>query len=54
MYTAKVKGDKRIIEGSYIPNAGTCECKACKFTIEVPKDTSDQDINDLVEKIKWL
>ena len=52
MYTAKIKGDKRIIEGSYIPKGGTCECKACKFTIEVPKDTSDQEIENLINMIR--
>lgn len=52
MYTAKTKGDKRIIEGSYIPNGGTCNCKACKFTIEVPKDTTDEQIKAIIDLIK--
>lgn len=51
-YTAKIKGDKRIVEGSYIPNGFSCKCKSCKFTIEVPKDTTDTQIQEIVNLIK--
>lgn len=51
MYTAKIKGDKKIIEGSYIPKGYDCKCKACKFSIEVPKGTTDEQIKELVDKV---
>lgn len=51
MYTAKTKGDKRIIEGSYIPKGYDCKCKACKFTIEVPKETTDEQVKAIVDLI---
>lgn len=54
MYTVKIKGEKRIIEGSYIPKGHDCQCKSCKFTIEVPVNTNDKEIELLVNKIKTL
>jgi hypothetical protein len=51
MYTAKIVGDKRIIQGSYIPKGHTCKCKACKFTIEVPSDTTDEQVKAIVDLI---
>ncbi len=54
MYTVKTKGDKKIIEGGYIPEGYSCKCKECKFTIEVPVCTTDEQIKGLVEKIKTL
>jgi hypothetical protein len=51
MYTAKILGDKRIIQGSYIPKGHTCKCKSCKFTIEVPKGTTDEHVKAIIELI---
>lgn len=50
-YTAKTKGDKRVVEGYYIPSGHSCKCKACNFTIEVPKCTTDEQIAELVKKV---
>lgn len=54
MYTVKTKGDKKIIEGKYIPKGNTCKCKECSYSIEVPSITSDNQIVMLIEKIKSL
>lgn len=51
MYTAKEVNGKRVIQGEYIPNGHSCKCKSCKFTIEVPKCTTDEQIKELVDKI---
>lgn len=51
MYTAKIVGDKRIIKGDYIPKGNTCKCKACKFTIELPANTTDEQVNEIVRLI---
>lgn len=50
-YTSKTIGDKKIIEGSYVPKGYTCKCKSCKFTIEVPKCTTDEQVNEIVRLI---
>lgn len=50
-YTAKTKGDKRVVEGYYIPSGHSCKCKACNFTIEVPKHTTDEQIKAIVDLI---
>ena len=52
MYTVTIKDGKKIISGTYIPNGGACKCKECKFSIEVPQDTSDVRIGELVNMIR--
>lgn len=51
MYTAKIVGDKRIIQGEYIPKGHTCKCKTCKFTIELPANTTDEQVKAIVDLI---
>lgn len=51
MYTAKIKGDKRIVEGYYIPTGYDCLCKKCTFRIEVPKETTDEQVKEIVKLI---
>ncbi len=51
MYTVKTKGEKKVIEGSYIPNGYECKCKSCKFTIEVPSTSTEEQIRGLVDKV---
>lgn len=52
MYTVTIKDGKKIISGTYIPNDGTCKCKECKFMIEVPQDTSDIRVSQLMEMVR--
>lgn len=52
MYTAKTVGEKRIVKGSYIPEGYSCKCKACNFTIEVPKCTTDEQIKAIIDLIR--
>lgn len=51
MYTVKTKGEKKIIEGRYIAEGYSCKCKECKFTIEVPVCSTDEQIKEIVKLI---
>ena len=51
-YVVKIKGDKKIVTGGYIPKQYSCKCKECKFTIELPSTATDSDIENLVNMIR--
>jgi hypothetical protein len=51
-FTVKEKDGKKVIEGKYIPEGFTCKCKECKYEIQVPKCTTDEQIKGLVELIE--
>ena len=50
-YTRKTVKDRILIEGNYIPEGYDCQCKSCKFSIEVPVGTDDKQIAELVDKV---
>lgn len=51
-YTIKIKNGKKIVSGTYIPKGESCECRECKFTIEVPFKATDVQIGQLVNMIR--
>lgn len=54
-YIVKInKEGRKVIQGIYIPQGYSCDCKECKFVIEVLKETSDEEIKELIEKLRTL
>lgn len=53
-YSVKIKDGKKVIQGTYIPNGYSCKCKSCNFTIEVPVDSDEEEVNELIEKLRTL
>lgn len=51
-YIVKIKGDKMILEGKYIPEGYDCECKSCSYTVELPKSATSKEIKDIVSIIE--
>jgi hypothetical protein len=53
-YTVKEKDGRKVITGTYIPEGFTCKCKECKYEIQVPTCTTDEQIKGIVELITRL
>ncbi len=51
-YIIKEKDGKKIIQGSYIPEGYTCQCKSMAYTVEVPKCATDEQIQGIVKLIE--
>jgi hypothetical protein len=51
-YTVKEKDGKKVIDGEYIPEGFTCLCKKCTYSIQVPKCTTDEQIQAIVDLIR--
>lgn len=50
-YSVKIEGGKKLVKGSYLPQGHSCRCKECDFHIEIPKETEDAKIAELVEAL---